>query len=62
MTAYNDQTAPLLPYYERQNKLVEVDGMGSIEAVAAAIDDALDGPQGLSWSRRAPKALSDGVR
>ena len=40
--AYNDQTAPLLPYYEGQGKLVEVDGMGSIEAVAAGIDKALD--------------------
>jgi len=40
--AYNDQTAPLLPYYEGQGKLVEVDGMGSIETVAAGIDKALD--------------------
>jgi adenylate kinase len=40
--AYNAQTAPLLPYYEEQGKLVEVDGMGSIDAVAAAIDAALD--------------------
>lgn len=39
--AYNAQTAPLLPYYEGQGKLVEVDGMGSIEQVAAAIDSAL---------------------
>ena len=43
--AYNDQTAPLLPYYENQKKLVEVDGMGTIEAVAAAIDEALDSPR-----------------
>ena len=41
--AYNDQTAPLLPYYEGQGKLVEVDGMGSIDVVAQAIDAALDG-------------------
>jgi adenylate kinase len=40
--AYNDQTAPLLPYYEQQGKLVEVDGMGSIDAVAAAIDALLE--------------------
>jgi adenylate kinase len=45
LTAYNDQTAPLLPYYENQNKLVEVDGMGSIEEVATAIDTALDAPR-----------------
>lgn len=43
--AYNQQTAPLLPYYETHNKLVEVDGMASIEAVAAAIDEALDAPR-----------------
>ena len=43
--AYNDQTAPLLPYYENQRKLLEVDGMGSIDAVAAAIDEALDEPR-----------------
>ncbi len=43
--AYNAQTAPLLPYYETHKKLVEVDGMGSIETVAAAIDEALDAPR-----------------
>ena len=45
LKAYNDQTAPLLPYYETHNKLVSVDGMGSIDAVAAAIDAAIDGPR-----------------
>ena len=39
--AYNAQPAPLLPYYEAQGKLSEVDGMGSVEAVAAAIAEAL---------------------
>ncbi|MBX7249575.1 MAG: adenylate kinase [Caulobacteraceae bacterium] len=39
---YNAQTAPLLPYYAGQGKLVEVDGMGSIDAVAKAIDAALE--------------------
>jgi len=43
--AYNDNTAPLLPYYEGQKKLVQVDGMGSIDTVAAAIDKALDAPR-----------------
>jgi adenylate kinase len=41
LSAYNTQTAPLLPYYEQQGKLTEVDGMGTIEEVAAAIDRAL---------------------
>ncbi len=39
--AYNTQTAPLLPYYQAQGKLTEVDGMASIDSVAAAIDGAL---------------------
>jgi adenylate kinase len=39
--AYNGQTAPLLPYYVDQKKLVEVDGMGSVDVVAGAIDTAL---------------------
>jgi len=38
---YNAQTAPLLPHYLAQGKLVEVDGMGAVEAVAAEIDAAL---------------------
>ena len=42
LDAYNTQTAPLLPYYQSQGKLVEVDGMGSVDSVAAAIDKALD--------------------
>jgi len=45
LAAYNAQTAPLLPYYETHKKLVEVDGMGSIDQVAGAIDEALDAPR-----------------
>jgi len=41
LAAYNAQTAPLLPYYREQGKLTELDGMGSVETVAAAIDAAL---------------------
>ena len=41
LDAYNRNTAPLLPYYEDQGKLVEVDGMGTIDAVAGAIDAAV---------------------
>jgi len=43
LAAYNAQTAPLLPYYEGQGKLVELDGMASVETVAASIDGALSG-------------------
>ena len=39
--AYNRQTAPLLPYYRAQGKLVEIDGMAAIETVAAEIDRVL---------------------
>jgi adenylate kinase len=39
---FRDQTAPLIPYYERQGKLRKVDGMGTIEEVAAAIDGVLN--------------------
>jgi len=35
------ETAPLLPYYQGQGKLVEVDGMGAVDDVAAGIDKAL---------------------
>ena len=39
---YRDQTAPLIPYYEGQGKLRKVDGMGTIDEVARAIDAILD--------------------
>lgn len=39
---YNKQTAQLLPFYTQQGKLSEVDGMASIEAVAASIANVLD--------------------
>jgi adenylate kinase len=45
LNAYNAQTAPLLPYYQNHKKLVEVDGMGSVETVAKAVDEALDAPR-----------------
>ena len=41
LARYNADTAPLLPYYRAQGKLVEVDGMGSVETVAGSIDAAL---------------------
>lgn len=39
---YREQTAPLIPYYREQGKLRQVDGMGSIDDVAAEIDAILD--------------------
>ena len=40
---YREQTAPLIPFYEQQGKLFRVDGMGSIDEVAGAIDAVLEG-------------------
>lgn len=39
---YREQTAPLIPYYEKQGKLRKVDGMGSVTEVASEIDAILD--------------------
>ncbi len=38
---YNADTAPLIPLYAERGKLVEVDGMASIDAVSASIDRVL---------------------
>jgi len=42
LDAYFAQTAPLVPYYERQNKMHRVDGMADVEVVAAGIAKSLD--------------------
>jgi len=42
LDAYLAQTAPLVPYYEKQNKMHRVDGMAEVEAVAAGIAKSLD--------------------
>ena len=39
---YRKETAPLIPFYEKQGKLRKVDGMGKVTEVAAAIDAILD--------------------
>jgi adenylate kinase len=57
LAAYNDQTAPLVPFYARQGKLSEIDGMTSVEAVAAAISRVLDGAgKGTDRPRKAARA------
>ena len=45
LAAYNRDTAPLLPYYEHQNKLIAVDGMAPVGIVAAEVDDAMSAPR-----------------
>jgi len=44
LAAYEAQTKPLLAYYEAQGVLHEVDGMGSVDQVAAEIDATLKAP------------------
>lgn len=44
LAAYNAQTAPLLPYYDAQRKVVEVDGMRPVAEVESAIAQAIDRP------------------
>ncbi len=39
---YNDKTAPLKNYYSKQNKLNEIDGVGSIDEIAEKLYKAVD--------------------
>ncbi|WP_371397468.1 adenylate kinase [Fretibacter rubidus] len=39
---YNEQTAPLLPFYSAQGKLTEIDGMASPDEVSASIANVLN--------------------
>lgn len=43
LSEYRAKTAPILPYYEERGLVRAVDGMASVEKVAAAIDQILDG-------------------
>ncbi|TNF59235.1 MAG: adenylate kinase [Rhodobacteraceae bacterium] len=43
LMAYYKQTSPLIGYYHAKGDLHSVDGLGEIDAVAAAIEDLLDG-------------------
>jgi adenylate kinase len=43
MAEYRAKTAPILPFYEARRLVRRVDGMGSIDEVAAEIDAILDG-------------------
>ena len=42
MNEYRAKTAPILPYYEERGLVRRVDGMGSVEQVAADIDAILE--------------------
>ena len=43
MAEYRAKTAPILPYYEARGLVRRVDGMASVDEVAAKIDAILDG-------------------
>lgn len=43
LKVYNEQTAPLIPFYREQGKLREVDGMRAVKAVSADLDRILEG-------------------
>jgi len=43
LQAYHAQTAPLVPYYEAQGKLVRVDGVGEMDAVTERLLASLKG-------------------
>jgi adenylate kinase len=51
LAVYKEQTAPILPYYEAQGKIVRVDGMQSIDGVTAQIDAVLSAgkPKKTRW-------------
>lgn len=46
LEVFRQQTAPIIPYYKVQNMLQSVDGMASIDAVEAAINQILSGSKG----------------
>lgn len=45
LRVYNDETRPLIEYYQKKSKLVEINGEPPIEKVAVEILKALDGNQ-----------------
>ena len=42
LSAYHEQTAPLIDYYRERNKLISVDGMADIARVSADIRESLE--------------------
>jgi adenylate kinase len=42
INVYNEKTAPLIEYYKKQNKHYGIDGMGTIEEIAARLKGVID--------------------
>jgi adenylate kinase len=52
LAVYRNETAPILPYYEKQGKIRHVDGMKPMDEVTAQIDAVLTQPAPRkSWFR-----------
>src|SRR4029078_13557655 len=60
MAEYRAKTAPILPYYAAKGLVRSVDGMASVEAVAAQIDAILDGEANLRHCERS-EAIQRGL-
>ncbi|MEL6673745.1 MAG: adenylate kinase [Bacteroidota bacterium] len=45
ITEYNEKTLPVANFYQEQGKLKEIEGVGSVEEIAARIAQALATPQ-----------------
>lgn len=64
LDAYDNMTAPLLPYYEGKNLLRHVDGVGSPSEVSARIDrvigQLISGATGAVSTAAVPKGGADG--
>jgi adenylate kinase len=56
LTAYREQTAPLIAYYQRHGLLRSIDGMQAVEDVAAQIVRALDEKPGAAKAKAKAKA------
>jgi adenylate kinase len=39
---YNTKTAPLKEYYSAQNKLSEIEGIGSVDEIASKLNEVID--------------------
>jgi adenylate kinase len=59
LSAYREQTAPLIAYYQQHGMLHTVDGMAPIPDVAAAIEQALLGPADSKAAVKSSKATAN---
>jgi adenylate kinase len=58
LTAYREQTAPLIAYYQRHGLLRSIDGMQAVEDVAAQILRALDEKPKAAKAKRAKAVVT----